>query len=451
MPQMHDRIIRKWDETSSRYGYIDIEGNEIINTSRYKYIYDFSEGFAKVENAKNEVALINTKGEIVIPFGKYNSIGDVHCGVAEVNGTAYVLPSGLETIPVGQYERIVWRNKEDCVVQAIKGNKFGYVDKRNGYGITPMDFDYSKIDKFSMHSSEGMTIIKTDSDLYVYNEENHKVYKSKKYSDIGFFSEGLCAVIENGKLGFIDKEGENVIPCLFDEPSGAFGRKFEGGLCALQNKLINKDGKVIKDISGYYASCLGNERYVLTYMGRVHCILIDKYGKTLFKGTDGSLIDKSKEFPVAVRLNKWGFMDENGKIVVPCQFNEAYAFHNGFATIEEPIRTSSRSGYTTSHSDSVTSRPSSSKSSSGCYIATAVYGSYDCPEVWTLRRYRDSVLDNTWYGRFFIRTYYAISPTLVKWFGKTNWFRNLFREPLNRWVNKLNEQGVENIPYTDKY
>ena len=28
----------------------------------------------------------------------------------------------------------------------------------------------------------------------------------------------------------------------------------------------------------------------------------------------------------------------------------------------------------------------------GCYVATAVYGSYDCPEVWTLRRYRDDTL-----------------------------------------------------------
>lgn len=88
--------------------------------------------------------------------------------------------------------------------------------------------------------------------------------------------------------------------------------------------------------------------------------------------------------------------------------------------------------------------------SGGCYIATAVYGSYDCPEVWTLRRYRDDVLDNTWYGRLFIRTYYAISPTLVKWFGTTGWFRKLFFTPLNSWVKKLNEQGFENKPYIDK-
>ena len=62
-------------------------------------------------------------------------------------------------------------------------------------------------------------------------------------------------------------------------------------------------------------------------------------------------------------------------------------------------------------------------SNSGCYIATCVYGSYDCPQVWTLRRFRDDTLDATWYGRLFIRCYYAISPTLVKWFGNTTWFK----------------------------
>jgi len=67
----------------------------------------------------------------------------------------------------------------------------------------------------------------------------------------------------------------------------------------------------------------------------------------------------------------------------------------------------------------------SQKSSSGCYIATAVYGSYDCPQVWTLRRFRDNMLAKTWYGRTLIRAYYAISPTIVKWFGKAEWFTNL--------------------------
>lgn len=86
----------------------------------------------------------------------------------------------------------------------------------------------------------------------------------------------------------------------------------------------------------------------------------------------------------------------------------------------------------------------------GCYVATAVYGSYDCPEVWTLRRFRDDTLAATWYGRAFIRTYYAVSPTLVKWFGDTAWFKNLWKPMLDRMVKKLNDSGVENTAYHDR-
>ena len=86
----------------------------------------------------------------------------------------------------------------------------------------------------------------------------------------------------------------------------------------------------------------------------------------------------------------------------------------------------------------------------GCYVATCVYGSYDCPQVWTLRRYRDNTLAATWYGRLFIRTYYAISPTLVKWFGKTKWFKKLWKRKLDRMVAKLQSNGVDDTPYEDK-
>ena len=86
----------------------------------------------------------------------------------------------------------------------------------------------------------------------------------------------------------------------------------------------------------------------------------------------------------------------------------------------------------------------------GCYVATCVYGSYDCPHVWTLRRYRDNTLGSTWYGRAFIRTYYAISPTLVKWFGKTKWFKKMWKGKLDRMVKKLQDNGVESTPYDDK-
>ena len=99
---------------------------------------------------------------------------------------------------------------------------------------------------------------------------------------------------------------------------------------------------------------------------------------------------------------------------------------------------------------SASNNPPAATSLSGCYVATAVYGSYDCPDVWTLRRFRDCTLAETWYGRAFIHTYYAISPTLVKWFGHTNWFKKLWKGKLDRLVAKLQSDGVESTPYEDR-
>lgn len=93
----------------------------------------------------------------------------------------------------------------------------------------------------------------------------------------------------------------------------------------------------------------------------------------------------------------------------------------------------------------------STEPAKGCYIATCVYGSYDCPQVWTLRRFRDYTLDGTWYGRVFIKCYYAISPILVKWFGDTKWFRSFWKSRLDKMVSNLNNKGVNNTHYNDRY
>ena len=89
------------------------------------------------------------------------------------------------------------------------------------------------------------------------------------------------------------------------------------------------------------------------------------------------------------------------------------------------------------------------KRKKGCYIASCVYGSYDCPEVWVLRRYRDKVLEHSLLGRLFIAIYYLISPVLVTLFGDSSLFRKLFKSPLDRLVAKLKSQGFFDTPYND--
>lgn len=101
------------------------------------------------------------------------------------------------------------------------------------------------------------------------------------------------------------------------------------------------------------------------------------------------------------------------------------------------------------YKDGSTEGPFEYTPSGGCYVATCVYGSYDCPPVWTLRRFRDEILSNSFLGRAFIKIYYAISPTAVRLFGKQKWFHKLFKSPLDKLVKKLQDNGVESTPYND--
>ena len=103
-------------------------------------------------------------------------------------------------------------------------------------------------------------------------------------------------------------------------------------------------------------------------------------------------------------------------------------------------------GYETARRNSRRSS-TSGNSSDGCYIATAVYGSYDCSEVWTLRRFRDEVLRASVLGRLFIRGYYAVSPGLVRHLGSKPLFQKPVKMTLDSFVSHLKKAGFRDTPY----
>jgi hypothetical protein len=89
-----------------------------------------------------------------------------------------------------------------------------------------------------------------------------------------------------------------------------------------------------------------------------------------------------------------------------------------------------------------------SKTGGGCYVATAVYGSYDCPEVWVLRRFRDQSLARTALGKVLIRLYYLTSPRALRLVGPT--LSCLSRRPIDSLVKVLKWRGFSDSPYTDE-
>lgn len=72
--------------------------------------------------------------------------------------------------------------------------------------------------------------------------------------------------------------------------------------------------------------------------------------------------------------------------------------------------------------------------SSGCYVASMVYGDYNAPEVMVLRKFRDEVLVKNFFGRVFIRLYYLVSPVFVKIAEKIPFLKKISKKMIDKLV-----------------
>lgn len=140
-------------------------------------------------------------------------------------------------------------------------------------------------------------------------------------------------VMENGKTGFRDLDGNIVIKPIYDN-----AEMFSEELSTVQ--IGNKYGLI--DETGKYVVALRD----MEYLGSVHNGLAsfranDKYG---FIDTAGQekikpqydWVDDFSEGLCVVRNDKGkhGFIDTAGKLVVDYQFDYAYKFENGQAKVE---------------------------------------------------------------------------------------------------------------------
>ena len=89
-------------------------------------------------------------------------------------------------------------------------------------------------------------------------------------------------------------------------------------------------------------------------------------------------------------------------------------------------------------------------SSDDCYIATVVYGTYDCPELGVLRRFRDYGLRKSIIGTAFVQFYYAVSPRLVRRFRNAERINRVSKSVLDLLVRQLKKRGFEETPYYDR-
>jgi hypothetical protein len=78
---------------------------------------------------------------------------------------------------------------------------------------------------------------------------------------------------------------------------------------------------------------------------------------------------------------------------------------------------------------------------SGCFIATAAYGTPMAIEIDILRNWRDQSLSNKRSGRYFVKTYYRISPPIAEYISRSESRRSIVRKLLTPIIKLLNKAG----------
>ena len=137
---------------------------------------------------------------------------------------------------------------EDVVVYYFSDDKYRvYNNSTNKYTTPRIDWvvDATKGDSLGVYAIDGRRgFINTKNGEIIIDA------KANDYEKAWVFSEGLAAVVKGGKIGFINKSNELVIPFQFDYSSsrwGDTGYLFHDGYCV----MTNKDGKFgLIDING---------------------------------------------------------------------------------------------------------------------------------------------------------------------------------------------------------
>ena len=152
-----------------------------------------------------------------------------------------------------------------------------------------------------------------------------------KYGKIEPFCEGYAKVERNGKYGFINIDGIEVVPCQYD-----CAWDFSGGLAPVElndkRGFVNTDGVEV-------IPCQYDDAWFFSD-GMAPIELDGKWG---FINTDGTeviphLYDYAWNFtegmaPV-LRNGKWGFINTFSAEVIPCQYDDVEKFSEGLARIK---------------------------------------------------------------------------------------------------------------------
>lgn len=282
-------------------GYINTDGEYVINISKFSNGGDFHEGFARLEK-DGKVGFMNTSADIIVPL-EYDSAYDFS------NGYAVVEKDGL----------------------------FGYVGT-DGELLTPIQYTFA-----SSFDEEGDALVCQDS-VYRLIDKTGQVTQVYDNATVVYpFSEGYAAFLGDFGYGYMDKQGNEVIEQGYD--AAMF---FKDGLAPVFMyplwQFVTPQGEVVGQS---YESCdiFSDGMAKVSRLGDLG--YINTNGELVFKVDYEYSMPFNDGLSAIKKDDKGGFIDKTGEIVIPLDFVEVSSFSNGYA----PVYDGTKWGFITSPLD----------------------------------------------------------------------------------------------------
>ena len=213
-----------------------------------------------------------------------------------------------------------------------------------GYGHGPDDFpqewtkatelyepNYCAFYRFVANNIEkAMTKDEADELADKYWNGNGCDYGKYDWQD-NFIWNGLIKVRLDGKYGFINKDGEEIIPCKYEDadniPDGLIRVKSAEGW-----GFVNENGEEI--ISCKYEDAGAFSDGLARVKSAEGWGFVNKNGEEIISCKYEDADDFFDGLARVQSKEGWGFVNEDGEEIIPCKYEDAYAFEGGLSLVK---------------------------------------------------------------------------------------------------------------------
>lgn len=142
----------------------------------------------------------------------------------------------------------------------------------------------------------------------------------------------LYRIKQNNQFGFIDETGKVVVKPLYDLVG-----EFQFGACMVVQRekfgLISSEGNEILPTEHQYIGIIGQNR--ISMRGEGLTAMADFNGKCITGFEYGGIFDFSEGLAAAYKGLQFGYLNEEGKEVIPFQLEFAEPFRTGYALVKQ--------------------------------------------------------------------------------------------------------------------